>query len=51
MSCSATRHGGFLTGALDLANGEIATALTANADRLLAQPPELGMADVLAAEL
>jgi quinol monooxygenase YgiN len=32
-------------------NGEIAEALMANADRLLAQPPELGMAEVLAAKV
>jgi quinol monooxygenase YgiN len=31
--------------------GEIAKALMANADRLLAQPPELGMAEVLAAKV
>ena len=31
--------------------GEIAKALMANAERLLAEPPELGMADVLAAKL
>jgi hypothetical protein len=32
-------------------NGEIAKALMANAERLLAQPPDLGMADVLAAKV
>src|SRR5215217_1416218 len=32
-------------------NGEIAKALMANAERLLAQPPDLGMADVLAAKI
>jgi quinol monooxygenase YgiN len=32
-------------------NGEIAKALMANADRLLAAPPELGMAEVLAAKV
>jgi hypothetical protein len=32
-------------------NGEIAKALMANAGRLLAQPPELGMAEVLAAKV
>src|SRR3954468_23534797 len=31
--------------------GEIAKALMANAERLLAQPPDLGMADVLAAKV
>jgi quinol monooxygenase YgiN len=31
--------------------GEIAKALMANADRLLASPPEIGMADVLAAKV
>src|ERR1700748_1305505 len=31
--------------------GEIAKALMANADRLLAEPPELGMAEVLAAKV
>ena len=31
--------------------GEIAKALMANAERLLAEPPELGMADVLAAKV
>ncbi len=31
--------------------GEIAKALMANADRLLAEPPDLGMADVLAAKV
>src|SRR3954453_18514022 len=31
--------------------GEIAKPLMANADRLLAQPPELGMAEVLAAKV
>jgi quinol monooxygenase YgiN len=32
-------------------SGEIAKALMANAERLLAQPPELGMAEVLAAKV
>jgi quinol monooxygenase YgiN len=32
-------------------DGEIAKALMANAGRLLAEPPELGMADVLAAKV